>query len=428
MLLGLPAAPSSTYPTTVRSAQRNLSKSIEEAAQQDLSLDSAYHCQDQHHQSLDDDFNIFPTITRPVITQVSTDHQQRRHMQQQQQQHHLQSQQQKLSSSSIEDDMVSSVGLMVCSSDGQTLQRRRLTGDSTQDSNDSNQTITLTRCTTGSDSVGTTANALAKKSGLRNDVNFVNCAIDNQSSSQHTTLITGSSTSSSSANSSSVSSPQHDSYESVATAAVGGAITTTAATTTSAGGQTLQQQQQEHLHHQHSHQHHQQQLQEPQHHQHLMASHSSDVTNSPQLSSHIVTTNSNCGSNTTTGVRNALISDTVNLSPTPYNCKYKPPTHWFHNLALHSFSSVSKSYDRSSRVQFDGNNKTNKQKIKSSNKSEIVLKNGIMLDGSSFCDLRYSFAAYDYSIKRKASKCFHELAIPVQHLRAFPNNNKHRLF
>lgn len=266
--------------------------------------------------------------------------------QQQQQQHHLQSQQQKLSTS-IEDDMVSSVGLMVCSSDGQTLQRRRLTGDSNQDSNDSNQRITFTRCTTGSDSVGTTANVLAKKSGLRNDVNFVNCAIDNQSSSQHTTLITGSSTSSSSsANSSSVSSPQHDSYESVATAAVG-AMTTTA-TTTSAGGQTLQQQQQqqqqEHLHHQHSHQHHQQQqLQEPQHHQHLMASHSSDVTNSPQLSSHIVTTNSNCGSNTTTGVRNALISDTVNLSPTPYNCKYKPPpTHMFHNLALHSFSSVSK--------------------------------------------------------------------------------------
>lgn len=351
--------------------------------------------------------------------------------QQQQQQHHLQSQQQKLSTS-VEDDMVSSVGLMVCSSDGQTLQRRRLTGDSNQDSNDSTQRITLTRCTTGSDSVGTTANVLAKKSGLRNDVNFVNCAIDNQSSSQHTTLITGSSTSSSSsANSSSVSSPQHDSYESVASAAVG-AMTTTA-TTTSAGGQTLQQQQQqqqqEHLHHQHSHQHHQQQqLQEPQHHQHLMASHSSDVTNSPQLSSHIVTTNSNCGSNTTTGVRNALISDTVNLSPTPYNCKYKPPQPPTHSIILRCIHfQVCQKIVRSSRVQFDGNNKTNKQKNQIIQQIRNRFKNGIMLDGSSFCDLRYSFAAYDYSIKRKASKCFHELATPVQHLRAFPNNNnKHR--
>ncbi|XP_075146864.1 E2F transcription factor 1 [Haematobia irritans] len=309
--LGVPVVPSSsTYPTNVRSAQRNLSKSIEEAAQADLSLSTAYSSQDQqtqhhhhlHHQALvnDDDFNIvYPTITRPVISQVSTQDQQQRRQQ---------------LNSAIEDVMGSSSvdGLMSCSSNAQQ-QQRRLTGDSNGDSNDSNQTLTLTHGSTVGQ-MGTTS-ALAKKSGLRNDVNFVDCAMDNQQNTKHTQLITGSSTSSSSANSSSVSSPQHDSFE--------------AATTTSAGGQSLQGQQQT-LHHQ-----------EQQ--QHLLASHSADVTNSPQLSSHIVTTNSNCGnSSTTTGVRNALISDTVNLSPTPYNyfedlpplLPIEPPLDGYYNFSL----------------------------------------------------------------------------------------------
>ncbi|XP_073844907.1 E2F transcription factor 1 [Musca autumnalis] len=315
--LGLP---SSTYPTNVRSAQRNLSKSIEEAARQDLSLD-AYSSQDPQNQQAtivtDEDFNIFPTITRPVITQVATDHhqQQRRHAQEQLHQSQQQHQ---------EDAMVSSVGMMVCQTNAQQQQQqqRRITGDSNLDSSDSNQTITLTSCPTGQIS---TSNALAKKSGLRNDVNFMDCAIEHQTSSQHAALITGSSTSSSSsANSSSVSSPQHDSYES---GTVGTTETTTA---TSAGGQTLQQQQHHHQQEQHHH-HHQQ--------QHLMPA---DITHSPQLSSHIVTTNSNCGSSSTTGVRNALISDTVNLSPTPYNfledlpplMSIEPPLDGYYNFSL----------------------------------------------------------------------------------------------
>ncbi|XP_061389447.1 transcription factor E2f1 [Musca vetustissima] len=309
--LGLP---SSTYPTNVRSAQRNLSKSIEEAARQDLSLDAYNHSQDPQNQQTttivtDDDFNIFPTITRPVITQVATEHhQQRRHAQQHQ----------KLNTG-IEDAMVSSVGMMVCQTNAQQ-QQRRITGDSNPDSSDSNQTITLTNCPTGQIST--------KKSGLRNDVNFMDCAIEHQAGSQHATLMTGSSTSSSSANSSSVSSPQHDSYES-------GTIVTTE-TTTSAGGQTMQQQQQQHQQQQHQQQH-QHHLQHQQ--QHLFVA---DITHSPQLSSHIVTTNSNCGSSTTTGVRNALISDSVNLSPTPYNyfedlpplLPIEPPLDGYYNFSL----------------------------------------------------------------------------------------------
>lgn len=254
---------------------------------------------------------MFPTITRPVITQVATEQRRHHHQQEQQQQQPQrnmhQSHQQKMGCA-IDDALVSSVGLMVCPSNVQTHQRG-LASDNNQDSNDSNETLTLTNCPAGQ---GTSNQTLSKKSGLRNDVTLANCAMEQQTNSQNATLTTGSSTSSSStasANSSSVSSPQHDSYESVVAAA-----------TTSAGGQSLQQQQQQQLH-DHDHDHHQHQHhQQSQEHHHLM---SSDVDHSQQhLSSHIITTNSNCGSTNTTGVRNALISDTVNLSPTPQYCKY----------------------------------------------------------------------------------------------------------
>uniref|UniRef100_A0A1I8MC85 E2F/DP family winged-helix DNA-binding domain-containing protein n=1 Tax=Musca domestica TaxID=7370 RepID=A0A1I8MC85_MUSDO len=315
--------PSSTYPTNLRSAQRNLSKSIEEAALH------AYNDQDPQSQQTAivtyDDLNIFPTITRPVITQVATDHQQRRQTQElhqsQQQQQQLQYQQK--INTGIEDAMVSSVGMMVCQTNVQQ-QQRVITGDNNSDSSDSNQTITLTSCPTGHIS---TTNALAKKSGLRNDVNFTDCAIEHQASSQHATLITGSSTSSSSANSSSVSSPQHESYES-------GTVVTTE-TAKSAGGQTMQQQQQHQQQQQEQERHHHQE----QHQKHLMTD---DITHSPQLSSHIVTTNSNCGSSTTTGVRNAFISDTGNLSPPSYDyfvdlpplMPIEPPLQSYYNFSL----------------------------------------------------------------------------------------------
>lgn len=360
--------PSSTYPTNLRSAQRNLSKSIEEAALH------AYNDQDPQSQQTAivtyDDLNIFPTITRPVITQVATDHQQRRQTQElhqsQQQQQQLQYQQK--INTGIEDAMVSSVGMMVCQTNVQQ-QQRVITGDNNSDSSDSNQTITLTSCPTGHIS---TTNALAKKSGLRNDVNFTDCAIEHQASSQHATLITGSSTSSSSANSSSVSSPQHESYES-------GTVVTTE-TAKSAGGQTMQQQQQ----HQ---QQQQQQEQERHHHQeqhqkHLMTD---DITHSPQLSSHIVTTNSNCGSSTTTGVRNAFISDTGNLSPPSYDCKYWPNVFFYTNRSYYQCNFIQIYADHNHQGQFE-----------KEQKKMFENQKGIMLGGSSFCDLRYFIITYDY--------------------------------
>uniref|UniRef100_A0A1I8MJ69 Uncharacterized protein n=1 Tax=Musca domestica TaxID=7370 RepID=A0A1I8MJ69_MUSDO len=108
-----------------------------------------------------------------------------------------------------------------------------------------------------------------------------------------------------------------------------------------------QQQQQHHHHHPQQQQHQQQQQQQEQerhHHQeqhqkHLMTD---DITHSPQLSSHIVTTNSNCGSSTTTGVRNAFISDTGNLSPPSYDyfvdlpplMPIEPPLQSYYNFSL----------------------------------------------------------------------------------------------
>ncbi|XP_065370464.1 transcription factor E2f1 [Calliphora vicina] len=345
----------STYPAAAtnlvqRSAQRNLSKSIEAAAQQEAAslIEVNYTTQDQQHHHLhqheqsnssllnEDDFNMFPSITRPVITHVvSEQHQQQRS------QHIQNSQEQKLTAEE-EDALVSYQSLIVCSNQQQQQQQqqqqRRHTGDSNPDSNDSNQTLTLTSCNNT-----TNTNMLSKKSGLRNDVTLVNCAMEQQQqkSSQHTSLLTSSSSSSSSQvpsnNSSSATSPQHQQQDNSPTHLNYETITHNnqqLQTTTTAGGQHQQQlqhhQQQQQIHHHHQ-QHHdiQQQLDNS-----IVVNTSS---NNDDLS-HMHVSNSNCSS----GVRNALISDSVNLSPTTYNyfedlpplLPIEPPLDGLYNFSL----------------------------------------------------------------------------------------------
>ncbi|KAL9889540.1 E2F transcription factor 1 isoform 1-T5 [Glossina fuscipes fuscipes] len=335
--LAAAAASASTYPSvSVRSAQRNLSKSIEEAAQQqheDITVSNSveavnYITQAQQQTTTsahlsDDDFpTIFPTITRPVITHVLAEQEQQKTSQ-------------KLEH--VEETLISNVDLLVGNSAGQ----RRHTGESTTDSSDSNQTLTLTSCNNmGNGGVG--GRGLSKKSGLRNDVPLVNCAMEQRQQTQsHVGVLAGGSSSSSSANSSSLSSPNQNSPQSIAfdvqSTIAGGSL--------QHSSQQQQQQQQQQQHHQQQQQQQQQQRSqqthqshcnvEQQQHQTAQTDSNDNDSTASQLSQLI---NSNCGS----GIRNALISDTVNLSPTSYNyfedlpplLPIEPPMDGYYNFSL----------------------------------------------------------------------------------------------
>ncbi|KAI8124447.1 Transcription factor E2F3 [Lucilia cuprina] len=348
--LGLPAVTAqplaSTYPAAAtnlvpRSAQRNLSKSIEAAAQQEAAslIEVNYPTQDQqqqqqqhhhlqqHEQSNsssllnEDDFNMFPSITRPVITQVlGEQHQQRTQQMQNSQEQKIEYVQQQ-----------------------QQQQQRRHTAESNPDSNDSNQTLTLTSC---SSTTNRSLLSSSKKTGLRKDVTLVNCAMEQQQ--QQKSLLTGSTTSSSASsstsssqvpsnNSSSAPSPQHQQQQQDNSTTHLNYETLThnnqqqLQTTTTAGGQHQQQLQQYH-HHQDQHQQLQQHLDNS-----IVVGNSSSSHNDDHLA-HMHVSNSNCSS----GVRNALISDSVNLSPTTYNyfedlpplLPIEPPLDGLYNFSL----------------------------------------------------------------------------------------------